>query len=134
MGGKLRLKTTNGFKTMFADLGTYLVEKGEIEPFEIAVFNGLSLEDDPILGWIISGVTYQFRVKETESESSLPISEPMMFSIYLGRGSETRARKIVEQLRTKGLVVITREDKKYLLPSGKQWVVPLEYLKNKSDQ
>ena len=53
-----------------------------------------------------------------------------MFSIYLGRGSITRASKIVERLRTEGLVVVTRSDKKYLVPSGQEWVVPLEYLKN----
>ncbi len=115
---------------MFPDLGTYLVEKGNTQPFEIAVYNGVSLGNDRILGWMINGVTHQFRVKGTESASCFLISEPMMFSIYLGRGSETRARKIVERLRTEGLVIVTREDKKYLVPSGKEWVVPLEYLKN----
>ena len=115
---------------MFPDLGTYLVEKGNTQPFEIAVFNGLGLGNDRVLGWMISGVTHQFKTGGRESRPSPIISEPMMFSIYLGRGSETRARKIVERLRTEGLVVVTREDQKYLVPSGKEWVVPLEYLKN----
>ena len=53
-----------------------------------------------------------------------------MFSIYLGRGSKTRASSIAERLRTEGLVVVARSDKKYLVPSGQEWVVPLEYLKN----
>ncbi len=53
-----------------------------------------------------------------------------MFSIYLGRGSKTRTSSIAERLRTEGLVVVARSDKKYLVPSGQEWVVPLEYLKN----
>ncbi len=115
---------------MYPDLGCYLVEKGNTQPFEIAVFNGLSLAKDGILGWMISGVTHQFRTAGRESQPGPTISEPMMFSIYVGPGSENRARKIVDRLMTEGLVVKTREDKKYLVPSGKEWVVPLEYLKN----
>ena len=106
------------------------MEKGNTQPFELAVFNGLTLGQDRVLGWMINGVTHQFRTKGTESRPSPIITEPMMFSIYLGRGSITRAGKIVERLRTEGLVVVTRSDKKYLVPSGQEWVVPLEYLKN----
>ncbi len=116
--------------TMFPDLGLYLVEQNQKEPFELAVFNNLMLAEDRVLGWLINGVTHQFRTSGRESRPAPIIPEPMMFSIYLGRGSKSRADKIVERLRTEGLVIVTREDKKYLVPSGKEWVVPLEYLKN----
>ncbi len=115
---------------MFPDLGLYLVEQGQQEPFELAVFNHLMLGEDRVLGWLINGVTHQFRTSGLEKRPAPIIPEPMMFSIYLGRGSKTRASKIVERLRTEGLVVVARSDKKYLVPSGQEWVVPLEYLKN----
>ncbi len=115
---------------MFPDLGLYLVELGQKEPFELAVFNHLMLGEDRVLGWLINGVTHQFRTSGLEKRPAPIIPEPMMFSIYLGRGSKTRASKIVERLRTEGLVVVARSDKKYLVPSGQEWVVPLEYLKN----
>ena len=115
---------------MFPDLGLYLVEQGQQEPFELTVFNHLMLGEDRVLGWLINGVTHQFRTKGRENRPAPIIPEPMMFSIYLGRGSKSRASKIVERLRTEGLVVVTRSDKKYLVPNGKEWVVPLEYLKN----
>ncbi len=115
---------------MFPDLGLYLVEQGQQEPFELAVFNHLMLGEDRVLGWLINGVTHQFRTSGLEKRPAPIIPEPMMFSIYLGRGSKTRTSKIVERLRTEGLVVVARSDKKYLVPSGQEWVVPLEYLKN----
>ena len=115
---------------MFPDLGLYLVEQGQKDPFELAVFNHLMLGEDRVLGWLINGVTHQFRTSGLEKRPAPIIPEPMMFSIYLGRGSKTRTSSIAERLRTEGLVVVAREDKKYLVPSGQEWVVPLEYLKN----
>ncbi len=120
---------------MFPDLGSYLVERGHTQPFEIAVFNnGLSLGKDRILGWMISGVTRQYKMAGRQQRGAPMIPKPMMFSIYLGQGSKTRAMKILERLREEGLVVVTREDKKYLVPSGQEWVIPLEYLKNEKLQ
>ncbi len=116
--------------TMFPDLGLYLVEQGQQEPFELAVFNHLMLGEDRVLGWLINGVTHQFRTSGLDERPAPIIPEPMMFSIYLGRGSKTRTSSIAERLRTEGLVVVARSDKKYLVPSGQEWVVPLEYLKN----
>ena len=116
---------------MFPDLGLYLVEQGQKEPFELAVFNRvMMLGEDRVLGWLINGVTYQFRTSGLDERPNPIIPEPMMFSIYLGRGSKSRASSIAERLRTEGLVVVTRSDKKYLVPTGQEWVVPLEYLKN----
>ena len=54
--------------------------------------------------------------------------EPMAFTIYLGQISENQAQKIVQQLRTQGLLVVTRPEHKYLVSDGSEWVVPLEYL------
>ena len=115
---------------MFPDLGLYLVEQGQKEPFELAVFNHLLLGEDRVLGWLINGVTHQYQTSGLEKRPAPIIPEPMMFSIYLGRGSKTRTSSIAERLRTEGLVVVARSDKKYLVPSGQEWVVPLEYLKN----
>ena len=115
---------------MLPDLGIYLVEIGQKEPFELGVYNDLMLGKDYVLGWVITGVTHQFRTSGRKSRPSPMISEPMMFSIYVGPGSKSRAEKILSRLRTEGLVVVPREDKKYLVPNGKEWVVPLEYLKN----
>jgi uncharacterized protein YbjT (DUF2867 family) len=42
---------------------------------------------------------------------------------------ESRADKILVRLQSDGLSVIPRPDKKYLVPSGQEWVVPLQYLK-----
>ena len=36
---------------MFPDLGLYLVEQGQKDPFELAVFNHLMLGEDRVLGW-----------------------------------------------------------------------------------
>ncbi len=36
---------------MFPDLGLYLVELGQQEPFELAVFNHLMLGEARVLGW-----------------------------------------------------------------------------------
>ena len=94
---------------MFPDLGLYLVEQGQQEPFELAVFNHLMLGEDRVLGWLINGVTHQFRTSGLEKRPAPIIPEPMMFSIYLGRGSKTRTSKIVERLRTEGLVAQKEE-------------------------
>ena len=93
---------------MFPDLGLYLVEQGQKEPFELAVFNHLMLGEDRVLGWLINGVTYQFRTSGLDERPAPIIPEPMMFSIYLGRGSKTRTSSIAERLRTEGLVVVAR--------------------------
>ncbi len=116
--------------TLLPDLGTYLVSKGETKPFKLTVFNDVMLGIDGVLGWMINGSTRKFIALGTESRSAPFIKEPMMFSIYLGRSSKSRAHKIVKQLRTEGLLVVTRESQKYLVPNGTEWVVPLEYLKN----
>ena len=115
---------------MYPDLGIYLIEQGYKQPFKLAVFSGLTLGKDSVLGWVIGGVTSLAETSGIESQPAPIISEPMMFSIYLGRGSKSRADKIVKRLQTEGLVVVAREEQKYLVPSGKEWVVPLEYLKD----
>ncbi len=64
----------------------------------------------------------------TKSHSAPILIEPMAFTIYLGQISENQAQKIVQQLRTQGLLVVTRPEHKYLVSDGSEWVVPLESL------
>lgn len=115
---------------MYPDLGMYLIEQGYKEPFKLTIYNDLMLGKDGVLGWMINGVTHQYQTSGIETKSAPIISVPMMFSIYIGKGSRSRTDKIAEQLQTKGLVVVAREEQKYLVPNGSEWVVPLEYLKN----
>ncbi len=51
---------------MFPDLGLYLVEQGQKEPFELTVFNHLMLGEDRVLGWLINGVTHQYQTSGLE--------------------------------------------------------------------
>ncbi|VEP15639.1 hypothetical protein H1P_3550002 [Hyella patelloides LEGE 07179] len=114
---------------LLPDLGLYLIENKLDKPFRLQVSSGLTLGEDAILGHMITGTTRNFSVSRI-NENPLPIIEqPLMFSIYLGRGSHSRAEKILRQLHSKGLAVVPRLDKKYLVPSGQEWVVPLQYLK-----
>ena len=111
------------------DLGMYLIEKGYSQPFKLAAFSGMSLGKDSVLGWMISGTTNMSSTSSVDDQPYPIIPQPMMYSIYVGKGSKSRAEKLVQKLRGNGLVVVAREDKKYLVPNGKEWVVPLEYLK-----
>lgn len=114
---------------LLPDLGLYLIENQMDKPFRLQASDDLTLGEDGILGHMITGTTRNFSVSRID-ENPLPVIEqPFMFSIYLGRGSHSRAEKILNQLRSPGLAVVPRLDKKYLVPSGKEWVVPLQYLK-----
>ena len=115
---------------MYPDLGVVLFERSMDKPFRLTAFNGLTLATDRVLGWMINGLTRNISISPIQAYPAPIITEPMMFSIYLGSGSATRAEKIVEKLRTSGLAIILREDKKYLVPNGKEWVIPFQYLKN----
>ena len=76
----------------------------------------------------IAGSTRQFSVSPVNSHPIPNITQPYLFTIYLGRGSQTRADKILSRFQTDGLVVIPRLDKRYLVPNVHEWVVPLQYL------
>ena len=115
---------------MYPDLGVVLFERSMDKPFRSTAFNSLRLATDRVLGWMINGLTRNISTEAIQPHPAPIITEPMMYSIYLGSGSATRARKIVEKLRTSGLAIILREDKKYLVPNGKEWVIPFQYLKN----
>ncbi len=103
------------------DLGMYLIEKGYSQPFKLAAFSGMSLGKDSVLGWMISGTTNMSSTSSVDGQPYPIIPQPMMYSIYVGKGSKSRAEKLVQKLRDNGLVVVAREDKKYLVPSGKEW-------------
>ncbi len=118
------------WENMYPDLGIALIEREELKPFRLTVLNDLTLAEDRVLGWMITGLTQQFFTSAVDSNPAPIIQEPMMFSIYLGRGSKSRAETILGKLQTSGLVIVPREDKKYLVTNGKEWVVPLQYLKN----
>ncbi len=113
---------------LLPDFGTYLIENQLDHPFKFRVFNDLLLGQDRVLGWMINGSTRQFSVSSVDSNPIPNINQPYLFTIYLGRGSQTRADKILSRFKTDGLVVVPRPDKRYLVPNGQEWVVPLQYL------
>jgi hypothetical protein len=114
---------------LLPDLGTYLVEQQIDRPFMLKVFNDVVLAQDRVLGWAISGSTRLFSISPIENYPLPNFNQPYIFTIYLGRGSRTRAEKILARLKTEGLPIVPRPDKQYLVPSGRETVVPLEYLK-----
>ena len=114
--------------TLLPDLGSYLVERDITHPFKITVFGDVLLGIDRVLGWVINGDTRQSMTSGTESNSAPLLREAMSCTIYLGQISQSQDQKIVHRLRTKGLLVVTRPDHKYLVSDGSEWVVPLEYL------
>lgn len=114
---------------LLPDLGTYLIDNQINQPFIISVFNDLVLGQDRVLGWAITGSTHQFSLAPINNHPLPQIHQPYLFTIYLGRGSKSRAEKILSRLKTEGLSVIPREDKKYLVPTGREYVIPLQYLK-----
>jgi len=114
---------------LLPDFGTYLIDNQLDKPFIIRIFNDFILGQDNVLGWSISGSTRQFSFASIDNNPVPQVHQPHLFTIYLGRGSETRADKICSRLKTEGLTVVPREDKRYLVPTGKEWVVPLQYLK-----
>jgi hypothetical protein len=114
---------------LLPDLGTYLVDHQIVQPFILKVFNDLYLGQDRVLGWAISGSTRLFAISAL-GDSPLPhLNQPYLFTIYLGRGSRSRAEQLLERLKHEGLPIVPRPDKQYLVPSGKETVVPLQYLK-----
>ena len=115
---------------LLPDLGTYLIENQFNQPFIIRVFDDLLLGQDRVLGWTINGSTHQFQVSPINNGRVPQIDQPYLFTIYLETGSLTRAEKILARLKTEGLPVIPRQERKYLVPSGKESVVPLQYLKS----
>ena len=115
---------------LLPDFGTYLLESQLDRPFRLQASSGLMLGEDRILGWMINGTTREFVISKVGDNPVPVVKQPYMFSIYLGRGSKTRAEKILLSLQTDGLVVVARGNKKYLVANGQEWVVPLQYLKN----
>ena len=113
---------------LLPDFGTYLIEHKLTHPFKLTVSSDLMLGQDRVLGWAISGSTTQCLVSRVDSHPIPNITQPYLFTIYLGRGSQTRADKILSRFQTDGLVVVPRPDKRYLVPNGQEWVVPLQYL------
>lgn len=114
---------------LLPDFGTYLVDHNILAPFTLKVYGDLVLSKDQFLAWAISGSTSQSSFSSLSSNPVPLIDQPYLFTIYLGSGSQFRADKILARLQSDGLSVIPRLDKKYLVPSGREWVVPLQYLK-----
>ncbi|MEM8780561.1 MAG: hypothetical protein AAGF26_17195 [Cyanobacteria bacterium P01_G01_bin.49] len=114
---------------LLPDFGTFLINNQIDKPFIIRVYNDLMLGQDRVLGWAITGATRQFSLAPIDNHPVPKIDKPYLLTIYLGRGSQTRAEKILARLKTDGLSVVPREDKKYLVTNGQEWVIPLQYLK-----
>jgi hypothetical protein len=116
---------------LLPDFGTYLLQNKLDHPFKLQVYNDLILAEDRVLGWMINGSTTQFSVSSIDSNPIPNINQPYMFSIYLGRGSKTRSEKILSRFQTEGLVIVPREDKRYLVSNQQEWVIPLQYINAK---
>ena len=114
---------------LLPDFGTYLIDNQINKPFNLRVCSNLMLGQDGILGWVVSGSTTQCLISRVDSNPIPHVTKPYLFSIYLGRGSQSRAEKILSRLKTEGLSVVPREDKRYLVPNGQEHVIPLQYLK-----
>ena len=114
---------------LLPDFGTYLIDNQLEKPFNIRVCNDLTLGQDRVLGWAITGATHLCRLSPINNYPIPNIDKPYLFTIYLGRGSKSRAEKICSRLKTEGLSVVPRKDKRYLVSSGREHVIPLQYLK-----
>lgn len=113
---------------MLSDLGFYLINQGKIAPFELTIFNSLELNTNSVLGRVVDGITTSAQISPILSEQPLDIPESMTFTVILGRITHTRAENIVKQFQAKGIVVIPRQQQKYLVRNNEKWIIPLEYL------